>query len=249
MSDQNESEDQSRKHSGLFPQTRWSLILRANEDQSQIAHEALSTLCQLYWYPVYCMVRSRGCSPEDAEDLCQSFFQQLLSRRLFERAEVRKGKLRSFILNALKDHLTDNQRRSNTKKRGGGVKPLSLDQAEAEQRYSIEPIDELTPDALFDRAWANSIITRALTELEENYAHEGKRDFFSKIQVYMSGNDADGHAQLAAQLDMNPNTLRVAVHRMRKRFRVILEKLIAETVDTQEDFSNEIRHLLSLFSS
>ena len=248
MTEAHKDADKSSSNSGLFPQTRWSLVLQAKNDQTNAAHEALSELCQLYWYPVYCLVRSKGYSPEDAEDHCQGFFQQLLSKRLFERAEARKGKLRSFLLNALKDHLVDQKRKSSAQKRGGGVKPLSIDEAEAEERYSLEPVEKLSPDALFDRAWAESVLARALKDLESAYAAEGKAEMFAKMQVYMSGNDADGHVPLAEELSMNATTLRVSVHRMRKRYRKLLEHLIAETVESPKDLAEEIQHLLTLFS-
>ena len=190
---------------GIFPETRWSLILCAQDNVT--TEKALSDLCQIYWYLVYCFVRSRGHSPEDAEDLTQSFFQRLLSKQLFERADSERGRLRSFLLRALKDHLIDSRRWNLAQKRGGGMKPLSFDQVAAEERFLLEPASAQTPADLFERAWASIAINKALGHLRKSYADEGKIHIYDKLQTYMSGNDADGHGQLAEELGWNPMSL------------------------------------------
>lgn len=234
--------------SGIFPATRWSLILEAQESTTTSSGNALAQLCELYWYPIYCFIRSRGFSPEDSEDLCQSFFQRMLSRKLFERAEAGKGRLRSFLLHALKDHLVDSRRWNLAQKRGGGMKQISLDQGAFENRFQLERVDDVSPDTLFDRTWACTVMDRGLKKLEEAYTVEGKGDLFRMLQLHMSGNNADGYGELAQQLNMNPNSVRVAVHRMRKRFRAILKGDIKETLNEREDVEEEIRYLLGLFS-
>ena len=223
--------------------------MQAQASQELASGNALASLCELYWYPIYCYIRSRGFSPEDSEDLCQSFFQRLLARKIFERADAGKGRLRSFLLHALKDHLVDSRRWNLAKKRGGDAERISLDQAALEERYRLESIDDLSPDAVFDRTWASTVMSTALKKLEASYVAENKGDVFLKLQAYMSGNDADGHARLAEELGMNPSSLRVLVHRMRKRFRRILKQDITQTIDDPEDIQSEISYVLGLFSS
>jgi len=233
-----------------FPLTRWSLILNLRSGDVQAADRALAELCRLYWYPVYVFIRREGAGPEDAQDLTQGFFARLLERGDFEMADQRLGKLRSYLLGAVKHFMVQDWRRRSAGKRGGGVVPLSLDAAAAEHRYAMEPADVVSPDALFDRRWALDTMEEALRQVEQEYAEAGKRDLHAALQPYIASRARSEDMQEVAQrFQMTDGALHVAVHRLRQRFRRSLEKLVSETVSQPDQVQDELRHLLGLLVS
>jgi RNA polymerase sigma-70 factor (ECF subfamily) len=231
-------------HRGRFATTRWSVVLTAREGDPSLAHEALATLCGLYWFPLYAYVRGRGASPEEAEDLTQGFFAHLLEKEALKRVDPAKGRFRSFLLASLRNFLSDERARETAKKRGGGATPVSLDAEEAEGRYSLEPAHGLTPERLFERQWALAVIEQALGRLSERYARTGKEAQFEALKVFLSGEKRPvPYAEIAQQLGMTELAVKVAVHRLRKRFRDVLREKIAHTVGDEKEIDSELRAL------
>jgi RNA polymerase sigma-70 factor (ECF subfamily) len=229
---------------GRFATTRWSVVLAARGSDAPRAREALATLCSLYWYPLYAFVRSRGARAEEAEDLTQGFFAHLLEKQGLRHVDPSKGRFRAFLLASCRNFLADQGRRAGAKKRGGGVTTVPLDAEEAEKRYALRPTQEMTPERIFERQWALTVIEQALTRLRERYARSGKRDLFETLKVFLSGEQRlVPYAELAPQLGLSELAVKVAVHRLRKRFRDALRDEIAETVAGEEEIDAELRAL------
>jgi len=210
----------------------------------------METLCGLYWYPLYAFVRSRGASAEQAEDVTQGFFVHLLEKEALQHVDPAKGRFRSFLLASCKNFLADERARMSAKKRGGGVPALSLDAEAAESRYRLEPADELTPERIFERQWALTVIEQALTRLSERYAGRGKLDHFEALKVFLSGEQRPvPYSEVARRLGLTEVAVKVAVHRLRKRFRDALREEIAQTVANQNDVDAELRSLYSALES
>jgi RNA polymerase sigma factor (sigma-70 family) len=228
-----------------FSATHWSLILRAVDGERPGAEEALTQLCQRYWYPLYAYARRRGSSPHDAQDLTQSFFARLLEKRLLERVDPAKGKFRSFLLSSMKNFLADEWNKTQAQKRGGSVTIVSIDEELAENRYANEPSDELTPDQLYERRWAMTLLERAMTRLEDEYATAGKSAVFDALNASLLGDKEGSHAEAGKKLGLAEGTVKVAAHRLRKRFRNHLRKEIAETVGAEADIDSELQDLFS----
>ncbi len=230
----------------LFAPTHWSVVLAAAAEESPASTAALEKLCRNYWYPLYAYVRSRGYGPEDAEDLTQEFFARLLAHRGLEGASPLKGKFRSFLLASINHLLSDERDRATSQKRGGGKPELSLEAQTAEERYRLEPLDELTPEKVFERRWAAAVVERVLGQLEEEYSRTGRGQVFRVLQFFIPG-EGPGRDYTAAarRLGMTDGTARVAVHRLRQRFGTMLRAAVAETVDTPEDLESELRYLLA----
>jgi RNA polymerase sigma-70 factor (ECF subfamily) len=206
----------------------------------------MATLCGLYWYPLYAFVRSRGASAEQAEDVTQGFFVHLLEKEALQHVDPAKGRFRSFLLASCKNFLADERSRMSAKKRGGGVATLSLDAEAAESRYRLEPADELTPERIFARQWALTVIEQALIRLGERYAHRGKLDHFEALKVFLSGEQRPTpYSEVARRLGLTEVAVKVAVHRLRKRFRDALREEIAQTVANPKDVDAELRSLYS----
>ena len=229
---------------GQFASTRWTYVLAAADPEHPGAQEALATLCRTYWPPLYSYVRRRGHSPADAEDLTQGFFARLL--RLDSLAQVRRerGRFRAFLLAALKNHLADERDRERAAKRGAGL-VVPIDAGEAETRYQREPSDPAaTPDQAFDRAWALALLDRVTARLQQDYAEAGQGELFKALGFSLTGSRSEvPYAELAARLGMNEPAVRVAVHRLRARYRQLLRDEIARTVPAPEDIDDELRHL------
>ena len=231
---------------GIFATTHWTAVLAAGRGGSQQAEVALEELCHTYWYPLYAYVRRRGHSREDAEDLTQGFFARLLEKNYLEGITSDKGKFRSFLLVALKRYLANEWDRANRQKRGGGVTPLSLDWQDAETRYQINPADNLSPDRLFDRAWAVIVLERVITRLRDENSGEGKAGLYEQLKPFlMVGKSEIPYAQAAAALEMTEGAVRVAVHRLRRRYRELLREEITETLANPAQADEEIQALFS----
>jgi RNA polymerase sigma-70 factor (ECF subfamily) len=231
---------------GRFPPTLWSVVLRAGESNGAKAQEALATLCQSYWYPLYAYLRRHGESPHDAEDLTQDFFLHLLEKQRLGQVQREKGKFRSFLLASLQNFLSDQWDKSRAQKRGGGASLLSLDAARAEERYQLEPADTLDPQKIFERRWALTVLERVLARLEVEYAEAGKQERFAQLQhLLLQEGDSGSYAEVGRQLGMSEGAVKMAVLRLRQRSRELFRAEIAHTVGSEDEIEDEVRHLFA----
>ena len=231
-----------------FPTTRWSLVLGAREGASADARAALAELCGTYWYPLYAFIRRKGYGPEDAQDLTQTYFARLLEKGVIAAADRSKGRFRAFLRTDCQHFLIDQYRRNAA--RGGVATPISIDARDAEGRYLFEPADEMSPDLLFDRAWAMTLLDRVLGLLAGEYAARGRSEVFDGLKVLLTGGKgAVPSARLADQLGMTERAVNVAVYRLRKRYREILQEQIAATLDDTSELDDEIRSLFDALRS
>ncbi len=235
--------------SAQFPPTRWSVVLTVGSGDERAAAAALAELCEIYWFPLYSFVRRTGRSPEDAEDLTQSFFSRLIEKDVLGTAQAERGKLRSFLLGSLKNFLADEWDKSNAQKRGGGKQFVSIDAEVAEARYAMELPDEASPDHLFERSWAQSLLSRVLGTLRDHYEASGKQAVFDELHQFLASYSGDGNYRTSAQsLGMTENAVRVAIFRMRQRYAKTLRDEIAETVASDADIEAEIDFLFKAVS-
>ena len=233
---------------GVFATTHWSVVLLAGQDSPPGA-EALERLCRTYWYPLYVYVRRQGHSPEDAEDLTQIFFSRLLEKNYFAKADPGRGKFRTFLLGSLKNFLINEWKRAGRLKRGGDLTFLSFDANEAAQRYAGEQIDESNPANAYERQWAVAMIEQVLSILRGEYAVADKAQLFAALKVFVWGDSTSAsYAQIAEKLNLTEGTVKVAVHRLRQRFRELLRAEVAHTVAWSEDIDGELRHLIKVLS-
>jgi RNA polymerase sigma-70 factor (ECF subfamily) len=229
-----------------FPTTLWTVVLHAGQDEPAQAQAALAQLCEGYWYPLYSFIRRRGYSPHDAQDLTQAFFAHLLEKRGLGHVDPERGRFRTFLLASLKNFLANDWDKANALKRGGGKTILSLHQESAESRYQLEPSHDLTPDRLFERQWALTLLDQVLAALRDEYHSEGKGALFEELKTALIG-QAGGYADMAARLGQSEGAIKAAVHRMRHRYRELMRARIAETVG-EGDLDDEMRHLLAVLS-
>jgi RNA polymerase sigma-70 factor (ECF subfamily) len=217
---------------GRFETTHWSLVLAAARDEDRDGCRAMESLCEQYWYPLYVFVRRRGYAPEDAQDLTQAFFARLLEKGDVARASPGRGRFRSFLLASLQNFLLNELDRVRALKRGGGFRISSIDMVDAEQRFVAELATTDTPDDHFNRRWALTLLDRALQQTKLEYERAGKSELFARLVGLMTAADSDdSHRQAAADLAMTEGAVKVAVHRMRRRFRDVLRNQVAQTVD------------------
>ena len=245
----NASPEQQRGSSaaGQFPPTLWSVVLAAGDSGSNGAREALERLCRSYWYPLYAFTRRQGKSPEDAEDLTQGFFQRLLEREALAKAAPERGRFRSFLLASLKNYIRDEWDKTRAVKRGSGQAPLGFDDLNAEERYRSEPIDPADPEKLFERSWAMMLIDRVLARLEKEFTANGKSERFEALHPYLLEEpDGGAYAGVGQRLAMSTGAVRVAVLRLRERYRELVWLEIAETVADEDNVEEEVRHLMSV---
>lgn len=234
----------------VFATTRWSVVLAAGHSGTTDARAALGKLCQTYWYPLYAYVRRRGHSPEDAQDLTQEFFAQLLKRQSLARADPNLGRFRSFLLGTMNHFLANEWQKAQAKKRGHGRELLSLDWAAAEDRFDLEPADNAAPDRIFEKQWALTLLGEVLNRLEQEYQSAGKSDWFLALkQALMGARESQPYAELAAQLGSSESAVKVAVHRLRKRYRELVREEIAGTLDGTQEVDSEMRHLFSVLAT
>lgn len=234
------------KAAARFQTTRWSLVVAAGGDRSSEARHALATLCEMYWYPLYAYVRRQGHDANEAGDLIQAFFLQLLERHDMQRLRRARGRLRSYLLGAVRHFLANEFVRGKTLKRGGGHTPLSLELDNAENRYAFEPADVSTPDRLYERRWALTVLDQVFRGLREEWKATGRAEEFDVLKDCLVGEPpAGGYQAVADILGSNPNAVGVAVHRLRRAFRRRLRDTIADTVVSEDAIEDEIRHLLA----
>jgi DNA-directed RNA polymerase specialized sigma24 family protein len=228
-----------------FATTQWSLVLAAGRHGSAGAEEALARLCSLYWYPVFAFVRRRGHPKDAAEDLTQGFFTRLIEKGALGHADRNRGRFRSFLLTACQHYLSNERDRAQAEKRGGGLLPVSIDIAAAEGRYERALAHGETPERLYDRQWCLVLLAGVLDDVHEDYKTAGKGRLFERLKDFLTGDDDAGtHADAARDLGMTPAAVKVAVHRLRRRYREALRRRVADTVETDQEIDDEIRHLL-----
>ncbi len=234
------------QNAGRFEATRWSIVVAAGRGtaDSQNAHEALEHLCTAYWYPLYAFVRRQGHSPHDAQDLTQEFFARLLARNFLDDADPAKGRFRSFLLGAVKHFLSDEWDRARAQKRGGGVRPISLDAESAETRYRLEPADESSAEKIYEQRWALALLDEVLKRLRDEFIRDGKEDVFEALKPALTGAKIPP-AEIAGRLGVKEGAVRTAVHRLRTRYRDLLRAEIAETVASPAEVDAEMQHLFA----
>lgn len=232
-----------------FATTHWSVVLAAGRSDATRARAALEKLCQTYWYPLYAYVRRRGYRAPDAEDMTQGFFARLLELESLADVRREKGKFRSFLLAAMNHYLSDERDRALAKKRGV-QRTISLDSHVAETRYGGEPADTTTPERLFERQWALTLLETVVQRLRGEYESGGKRELFMHLRFAITGEKSTvPYAALATQLGLSEEAVRVAVHRLRRRYRQLLREEIAHTVTTDEEIADELQSLRRILSS
>ena len=230
-----------------FATTHWSLVGAAKADEASHtrAREALEELCRAYWYPLYAFVRSRGYAAADAQDLTQAFFARIIETGGFAAADRARGRFRSYLLGAMKHFLANEWHRAQTQKRGGQVRFIEFDALDPEARYAAAvPSDE--PELLFDREWALQTVAGALQELRDEMAKAGKSEQFDALKGSLTGQDESPRDQIAERLGMSAGAVKVAVHRLRQRYRKLLRAAIAETVSNEADLDDEMRYLVAV---
>jgi len=229
---------------GAFPLTRWSLVLAARQQHSPASAEALEAVCRAYWYPLYAYVRRCGQSPHDAQDLTQEFFCRLLEKRWLDSADRDKGRLRTFLITALKHFMAKEWRRQTAQKRGGGQDCIPMDTEFAESRYAADPVATSAADDVFDRQWALTLLERAMARLEGEFTAANRTDDFAVLKGFLVvSHAAMDYRSAAARLHISEGNARVSVHRLRKRFRELYREEISQTLPDGADLDAELRHL------
>jgi RNA polymerase sigma factor (sigma-70 family) len=231
---------------GVFVTTRWSVVLTA-QGESPAADEALEKLCRTYWWPLYGFVRREDYSPEEAQDLTQGFFAQLLERRDLDAVRQEKGRLRSYLLTALKHFIANARRRAMTIKRGEGRALVSLEELLAREHAELEPADTLTAERIYERRWASTLLDQVLKRLREEYRLAGNAALFERLEQMLADEpDRPSQAQVGQNLGMTENAVAQAFHRFRQRYRELLREEIADTVAAPGDVQDELRHLVTV---
>jgi RNA polymerase sigma factor (sigma-70 family) len=229
-----------------FHTTRWTIVMRAAQSQAPGGQSALAQLCRNYWYPLYIFARRRGYSPEDAQDLTQGFFLQLLKRRALAGVHRLKGKFRSFLLASFQNHLSDQADHARRIKRGGGREFVQLDAEEAEQRYRLEPVEYLTAEKLFDARWAMTLLAETLNRVRQEYANEGKTSIFEALRVFLDPANTrapPSYDEVADQLQVSTGAVKTLIHRLRKRYTALLREEVGRTVSDPAEVDDEIHAL------
>ncbi len=230
----------------MFQTTHWSVVRRAGQRASRRSAEALEHLCRTYWFPLYAYVRRRGYEAPEAQDLTQEFFVRLLAKHYLTRADRSKGKFRSFLLTGLNRFLSNEGRRARAAKRGGGQPLLSLDDETAERRYALEPASQLTPERIYERHWALTLLDRALARLRAETLAGGRARQFEQLRGFLTTEAGETrYAAVAAELGMTTDAVGVAVHRLRQRYRELVREEIAQTVTSPAEVEQEIRWLFT----
>jgi DNA-directed RNA polymerase specialized sigma24 family protein len=247
------SEDQNRvtpRQGQWFTTTCWTDLMAARDANSPEALEALERLCNAYWYPLYAYIRRSGRSAEDAEDLTQAYFYQILKKNYLGAVERKKGKFRSFLLASLNHFLSNERVFRNAEKRGGGKTLLSLDEEVAEARYRLEPATDVTPEKLFELQWANTVLSEACQRLRQECETSGKAELFALLEEFLMKEAASReYLPVAEKLGMTPGAVAVAVSRLRQRLGKILREEVGRTVASMEETEAELRHLCKVLGS
>jgi RNA polymerase sigma factor (sigma-70 family) len=233
----------------VFATTHWTVVLAAGRRSTPQSDEALQQLCKTYWFPLYAYVRRRGHTKEDAEDLTQAFFARFLARNYLEGLNAERGRFRAFLLASLKNFLANEWHKSQRQKRGGGEVPLSLDWQTADRKFQVAAMNEPSPDRAFDREWALALLAKVIERLQKECEADGKAKLFEQLKIFLTaGRDGTAQAEIAKSLGMEEGAVRVAIHRLRKRYRVLLRAEIAQTLSDGADVDEEMRALFGAFA-
>ena len=236
----------AQQGAAAFTTTHWSVVLEA-QGESPAAQEALEKLCRTYWRPIFAFLRRQGIPPEEAEDITQGFFAELLERRSLSAVRKEKGRLRSFLLGGLKYFLANEERRAMAVKRGKGQRPIPLEELRAGERIETEPADPMTPDQIYERRWALTVLERVLSRLKHEYLAADNAALFDSLkQLLPDEPGSPSQAEIAARLGMSENAVRQAFYRFRQRYQSLLRDEIANTVATPGDIEDELRHLIAV---
>jgi RNA polymerase sigma factor (sigma-70 family) len=229
-----------------FHTTRWTIVMGAAQSRAQGAQAALAELCRLYWYPLYIFARRRGHSPDDAQDLTQSFFLHLLEHRALTGIDRLKGKFRSFLLASFQNHISDAFDRSRRLKRGGDKEFVRLDAEDAEERYGREPVEFLTAEKIFDARWAMTVLGEAMRKLSGEYATTGKAYTFEALKVFLDPNSSTttpSYDEVANRLKVSTGGVKTLIHRLRERYTALLREEVGRTVSDPAEIDEEIHAL------
>ncbi len=242
----NNPNSRGRGRTGRFATTHWSVVRAAGKSSSPSYKEAMGTLCKIYWFPLYAYLRRQGYNNNEAEEHTQAFFAQLLEKHGLRLADPKQGKFRTFLLISLKYFLANERDRARAKKRGGGQKVLSLNFENAENRYALEPAHELSPEKLFERSWALAVLERTMSRLSAEAVKTKKQKLVNHLQIYLTVRKSSvPYHKVADELDISESAVKVAVHRLRKRYRQLLRDEIAQTVSNEDQIDEEIRDLFA----
>lgn len=235
-----------RPSPGHFPTTHWSRVVTAGDPEAPEAREALDVLCNAYWYPLYAYIWRRGHPPEQAQDLTQDLFTYVLQRDLLAKADPGRGRFRSFLRGVCAHYLADQRDRQNARKRGGGRPVVPIDAFAGEGRYAREPAHELTPERIFDRIWALTLLGRVLDQLRRDYEEAGRAATFEELRGALTpGPESAPYGTIAGRLGTTEGAVRVAVHRLRCHYGLLLRREIAATMDDPAGVDDEIRDLFA----
>ncbi len=237
---------ESPRPKNYFATTHWTVVMAASRSHTTGARVALDELCKLYWYPLYAYVRRRGSNPQDAEDLTQEFFRTLLEKEYLKAADREKGRFRTFLLVALQRFLANDWDRARAQKRGGRSEHVSLDTSSAENQYQVEAASDVSPERIYDRRWAFALLGKTMARLRAEFVASEKQNEFEQIKECLTADrGALDYSALAMRIGVSEGALRVAIHRLRKRFREIFREEVAQTVATPTEIDAEMRHLMA----
>lgn len=231
---------------GVFATTHWSVVLAAGQSENACTAAALECLCRTYWYPLYAFIRREGYQAPDAQDLTQGFFSRLLAKNYLGQVDPQKGKFRSFLLAALRHFLSDQRDRDRAAKRGGGAEILSLDAQDAEERYRLEPMEQMDAQKIFERRWAITLLEQALARLRDESARAGKAELFECLRDFVAGVSEVSYAAAAARLGQTGSAVKSALHRLRQRYHELVREEVAHTVADPAEIDAEIRYLITV---
>ena len=244
-----EAERNSDEVPRVFATTHWSVVLAAGDQSSPQTEQALSRLCQSYWFPLYAFIRKRGYSPEQAQDLTQEFFAVLLEKNHLAKAVRERGRFRCFLMTSVENFLRNENDRARAQKRGGGRKFISIDEQDAEERYCCEPRTETDPARTFEQHWAATLLDTVLRRLKEEFDASGRMELFEALQAHLWGDsESVSYPQLAEQFGLTLANVKTTAHRLRQRYRELLREEIAHTVALPNQIDDEIRHLMQVVS-
>lgn len=242
---------ESKQSGRLFATTQWSLVLAAADSERPGSRQALAVLCEAYWYPVYVLIRQIHGDPEQARDLTQGFFVELLDRGMLEVADPNRGRFRSFLRTAVRHHVSRAHREATALKRGGGRSPLSLDFEDAEARWRREPSDTTTPEVLFEKRWAHVLLNRALSRLRTDMDGAARQtERYRRFLPFLTDQSPrESYRDAAAALGMTEAAVKKAIQRLRLRFGDLLREEVSQTVQEPEEIDDEIRHLFTVLGT
>ena len=232
-----------------FATTSWSQVLAVRDGSPTESRRALAALCDAYWYPLYAFVRRQGCDAEEARDLTQAYFAQLLEKDYLKDVDPSEGRFRAFLKVSVKHFLSKERDKEHALKRGGQATTISLAAEDAEGRYRFEPVDDFTPEEIFERRWALTVLERVLGKLRQEFSEAGKEEEFDRLKGFLTGEEPRvPYRQVASELGISEGAVKASVHRLRQRFGSLLREEIGETVAHPDQVDDEVRHLLGVIS-